>query len=346
MNGKFNHYRSLWTGSSITLLVLLLPILIPSNYILSIMIMIGFYTIVCTGLTLLMGQAGQISLGHAAFYGIGGYTSAIVSTTLGWSPWLGILIGMIVSAIIALIIGTPTLKLKGNYLALATLGFGVIIFVFFKELKGLTGGLNGFYGIPYLNLFGYYLDSDFGFYYLIWLVAILGIVFASNMIRSRVGRALKAVHDSEIAANTLGINAQKYKLQVFVISAVYASVSGSLYAHYVTFINPELYDVMPSITYLIMVVIGGAATVWGGAVGAAIYVILGELLKEIIPYFTDTTGEYQIVFFGILLILILIYMPNGVAPILSKGWQIVSRQKHAVSTTSLKKTEVAGGDGS
>jgi branched-chain amino acid transport system permease protein len=308
--------------------------------------MIGFYTIVCTGLTLLMGQAGQISLGHAAFYGIGGYTSAIVSTTLGWSPWLGILLGMIVSAIIALIIGTPTLKLKGNYLALATLGFGVIVFVFFKELKGLTGGLNGFYGIPYLNLFGYRLDSDFGFYYLVWLVAILGMVFADNMIRSRVGRALKAVHDSEIAANTLGINAQKYKLQVFVISAIYASVSGSLYAHYVTFINPELYDVMPSITYLIMVVIGGAATVWGGAVGAAIYVILGELLKEIIPYFTDTTGEYQIVFFGILLILILIYMPNGLAPILIKGWQILSRQKRTVSTTGIKNTEVAGGDGS
>jgi branched-chain amino acid transport system permease protein len=342
---RFRLHSNLLTLFIFALVLLLLPFIFSSNYILSILIMIGFYTIVCTGLTLLMGYAGQISLGHAAFYGIGGYTSAIVSATLGLSPWIGIVAGMIVSAIIALIIGTPTLKLKGNYLALATLGFGVIVFVFFKELKGLTGGLNGFFGIPSINFFGLTIDSDFKFYYLIWIVAILGILFAGNVIRSRVGRALKAVNDSETAANALGINAHKYKLQVFVLSAVYASVSGSLYAHYVTFINPNLYDVMPSITFLIMVVIGGTATIWGGVIGATIYVVLGELLKEVVPYFTDTTGEYQIVFFGILLVAILIYMPNGVGPMLEKVFNTMRKRRAGFKKNAVNSMEQTGSMG-
>ena len=175
-------------------------------------------------------------------------------------------------------------------------------------------------------------------------MAVLGILFAGNIVRSRVGRALKAVNDSETAANALGINAQKYKLQVFVLSAVYASVSGSLYAHYITFINPDLYDVMPSITLLIMVVIGGTATIWGGVVGAAIYVILGEILKEVIPFFTDTTGEYQIVFFGLLLVVILIYMPNGIVPIFEKGFRALRKRKPNPAGVGVNQSGSIGGD--
>lgn len=311
--------RSLKGPLLLCLILVLIPVLIPSNYILSVCIMVGFYTLVCTGLSMLMGYAGQISLGHAAFYGIGAYTSAILSAHAGLSPWLSILFGMILSAMIALIIGIPTLKLKEHYLALATLGFGVIVFVFFKELKSLTGGMNGFFGIPSLDLFGFTLDSDLRFYYLVWFFAMLGIFFARNIVASRVGRALQAVNNSETAANAIGIHAQKYKLQIFVLSAVYASVAGSLYAHYVTFINPELFHIMPSIHFLIMVVIGGSGMIWGGMIGAAVFVILGEILKEILPYFTDATGEFQTVIFGLLLVVILIYMPRGLGPMLKKG---------------------------
>ncbi|HET7627626.1 MAG TPA: branched-chain amino acid ABC transporter permease [Bacillales bacterium] len=334
-----NIYNRSLTGPLLVCLFLaLLPVGFPSNYILSILIIVAFYTIVGTGLTLLMGYAGQISLGHAAFYGIGSYTSAILSAHAGLSPWLAMLAGMVLSALVAFIVGIPTLKLKEHYLALATLGFGVIVFVFFKELDGLTGGLNGFFGIPSISLFGFPFDNDFRFYYLIWTLAMLGIIFARNVVQSRVGRALQAVKDSETAANSLGVPAQKYKLQIFVLSAVYASVAGSLYAHYVSFINPELFNVKTSLDFLIMVVIGGSGMVWGGVIGAAVFVILGEILKEILPYFTDASGEFQIVLFGVLLVVILIYMPRGLGPM------VVQTAKNRLRFGKRKAAAASGGD--
>ncbi|MED0715737.1 branched-chain amino acid ABC transporter permease [Aeribacillus composti] len=295
--------------------IMLLPFIFQSNnYILSTFIMIGFYSLVTTGLTLLIGYAGQISLGHAAFYGIGAYTSAYFTATLQMPSWVGILVGAIIASLVSLIIGIPVFKLKGHYLALATLGFGVIIFTFFKEWKTITGGLNGFFGIPPLSLFGISFSTDFQFYFLIWIFVFLGIFFARNIVQSRVGRALMSIHGSEIASEAIGININKYKLQIFVLSAVYASIAGSLYAHYVTFINPQLFEMMTSIYFLIMVVIGGIGNIWGGLIGAAIYVFLGELLKDIVPkIIPNASGEFEIVFFGVLLVVILIYMPNGIS---------------------------------
>lgn len=285
---------------------------ISNSFFLSMMILIGLYALVGTGLTMLMGYAGQISLGHAAFYGLGAYSTAIITGTYGLPSILGILVGAIVAGMVAFIIGQPTLKLKENYLALATLGFGIIIFTVFKELKGLTGGLNGFFGIPPFELFGLRLDTDSKFYAMTWIIVFLGVLFSKNIIHSRVGRALRSIHGSEIAASSLGVNIQKYKLQVFVLSAIYAAVAGSLYAHYVTFINPNLFTAMESINFLIIVVIGGSASIWGGVIGAAIYVFLSEWLKDIIPQiFPNVGGEFQIIFFGLLIVLLLIFMPKG-----------------------------------
>lgn len=329
-------YNRHYGGLFLFIAALVVVPFVANSFLLTVLILVGLYGIVTTGLTMLMGYAGQISLGHAAFYGIGAYASAVMTGTYGMPGIVGILVGVAFAGTVAVLIGIPTLKLKENYLALATLGFGIIIFTFFKELKEITGGLNGFFGIPSFNLFGFAFDTDLKFYFLIWALLIVGILFSKNIIDSRVGRALRSIHGSDVAANSIGVNIQQYKLKVFVLSAVYASVAGSLYAHYVTFINPNLFTAMESITFLIMVVIGGSANIWGGMIGAIVYVLLNELLKEVVPmFFPNVGGEFQIVFFGILLVAILIYMPQGLAPTLGKVWRRLAGRKN-------KKAAVTG----
>lgn len=325
-------------------LILLLPLFITSNYVLSMLILIGLYALVCNGLTLLMGFAGQISLGHAAFYGIGAYLSAILSATYDISPWIAMIIGALVASVIAFIVGIPTFKLNGHYLALATLGFGIIVYTAFKELSQWTGGLNGFFGIPSLSFLGIELNNDFRYYYLVWLFVMIGLLFSRNVLRSRVGRALRSIEGSEAAADAIGINIMKYKLQVFVLSAIFASFSGSLYAHYVTFINPNLFEAMTSIHFLIMVVIGGAGSIWGSVIGAGAFVILGEGLKSVVPIiFPNAGGEFEIVFFGILLVVVLIFMPKGLSQLLTRG---SIQNQYAVSSipSSDSKSLESGGD--
>jgi len=293
--------------------------------------MIGFYALICIGLTMLTGYAGQISLGHAAFYGIGAYTSAYLTATHGLSPWLAIIIGAILSALIALLIGIPTFKLKGYYLALATLGFGIIVFTAFKELSSITGGSNGFFGIPSISLFGFEFVTEQSYFYLIWTVVFIALIFSRNIIHSRIGRGLRSIEGSEIAADAVGVNLMKYKLQIFVVSAIFTSIAGSLLAHYVSFINPDLFTANTSIYLLIMVIIGGMSSIWGAVVGAAMYVLIKELLKHYIPVLLPNVGgEFEIVFFGLLLVLTLIYMPNGLVPQLEK---IVAKFKKKKNTT-------------
>jgi branched-chain amino acid transport system permease protein len=317
-------------------ILFLMPVFISSNYIFTILIMIGFYALVCNGMTMLTGFAGQISMGQAAFYGIGAYTSAILSGTYGLSPWAGLIAGMILAGLVAFIVGIPTFKLQGHYLALATLGFGIIVYTGFKEMGTLTGGSNGFFGIPAINLFGFEFNNDVRYFYLVWAFVIMGIIFSRNVIHSRIGRALRSIEGSEIASDAVGVNIMNYKLQVFVLSAMFASLSGSFYAHYVSFINPELFGAMTSIYFLLMVVIGGSGSIWGSIVGAATYVLLGELLKHFIPMFLPSAGgEFEIVFFGILLVVTLIYMPKGLFPQFKKLFGRFQKKKDKVQTPLL-----------
>jgi len=327
------------------ILIAVLPVVIPSSYILTIFIMVGIYALVCNGMTMLIGYAGQISLGHAAFYGIGAYSSAIISATYGLSPWFGMIVGMIIAGIIAIIVGIPTFKLKGHYLALATLGFGIIVFTLFKEFRELTGGSNGFFGIPSINLFGFEFNSDLRYFYLVWVFVFIGIIFSRNIIHSRIGRALRSIEGSEIASDAVGVNIMKYKLQVFVLSAMFASLAGSLLAHYVSFINPDLFGAMTSIYFLIMVIIGGSKSIWGSVIGAATYVLLGELLKHFMPILLPNKGgEFEIVFFGILLVVTLIYMPNGLSPQLEKIFSKFQKKKVTIETPlQINKKQIASG---
>ena len=267
------------------------------------MVVVGFYSLIVIGLGMVMGYAGQISLGHAAFYGLGAYTSGVLCTKYHLNPWLAILCGIILTGTIAYIIGVPSLKLKGHYLAMATLGFGEIVYIIFNELSCLTGGPSGMTGIPYLSIGGFSLDTDFRFYCLLWIVILIFIILSLNIVNSRIGRALRAIHGNETAARCMGINVPKYKVQIFVLSAIMASLAGSFYAHFVTFISPSSFGFMQSIMLATMVVIGGMSEIWGACLGAIILTILPEYLHIF--------HDYEILIFGIILMIIMILMPKG-----------------------------------
>jgi len=399
------------------------------NYYLTVLIYVGINTILAVGLNLLMGYAGQVSLGHAAFYGLGAYASAILTTrgipantvapaavviaimastaaiisilraesgrlvfaagvftlsgvsalyvglahplpyvllVAGWiaasyacrmsavklavcyaigiavgfvalsllgratgglSPWYAMAAGVIFTCLIAYLIGSQALKLHGYYLAMATLGFGVIIVIILVQWEPMTGGTSGIYGIPSLQLGKLALDNDIRVFYLVWALVAVVIALSANIVNSRIGRAFRAVHGSEMAAASLGVDTTRYKVQVFVLSAALASIAGSIYAHYVTFISPEPFGFKFSIELVVMVVIGGLASIWGAVFGAATITILGEVLrglgttqtlgaeKGIFALLRDKLGaspsDFDVIIFGLILMLIMIYMPDG-----------------------------------
>jgi len=286
-------------------IILIFPLLPLNVYYLSIMIFIGINAIITTGLCMLMGYAGQISLGHAAFYGLGAYSSGILTTRLGLNPWSAMVIAAMLTAAVAFVVGMPTLKLRGHYLAMATLGFGEIVYIAFNELVNLTGGPSGFGDIPIIRFFGLSLDSDFSYYFFVWTVAWLIFLFSMNIIHSRVGRALRSIHGSETAANAMGVNVSRFKLQIFVLSAVYASLAGSLYAHFITFLSPGTFGLMFSILLVTMVVVGGMHSLWGALVGAAILTFLPEYLRVF--------KDYDVLIYGAVLLLMVIFLPRGLA---------------------------------
>ena len=283
--------------------LILFPLMVRNKYYISVMVVVGFNVLIVIGLGMLMGYAGQISLGHAAFYGLGAYTSGSLCTKFHFNPWLALLCGIIVTAGIAYLIGVPSLKLKGHYLAMATLGFGEIVFIVFNELSVLTGGPSGMTSIPRLSLFGLALNTDLRFYCFVWIIVLVSIIISINIVNSRVGRALLAIHGNESAALAVGVNVASYKVQVFVLSAVFASIAGSLYAHFVTFISPSSFGFMQSIMLVTMVVIGGMSDIWGACLGALIITILPEYLHVF--------HDYEILIFGITLMIIMILMPKG-----------------------------------
>ncbi|HLC27446.1 MAG TPA: branched-chain amino acid ABC transporter permease, partial [bacterium] len=211
-----------------------LPVLLPSNYYLGIMIFIGLNALAAMGLCLLMGYAGQISLGHAAFFGLGAYTSGILSASYGLSPWLSMAIAVPATAGLAFALGVPILRLQGYYLAVATLGMGIIVYLVFMNWTSLTGGPSGLSSIPYLTLGPFTFNRDLKVYYLVWAMVFLALAGGRNIVNSRVGRALRSIHSSEIAAQAMGINTSRYKVKVFALSAGYAALAGGLYAHYLT----------------------------------------------------------------------------------------------------------------
>ena len=292
--------------------VALLPILFPDNYFVIVVgASAGLHVILAVGLNLLMGYAGQISLGHAAFFGMGAYASAILTTRFGWPSLLALAAGLVATGAIAWLLARPILRLRGHYLAMATLGFGIIVHVIMVQATRWTGGPDGLAGIPPLNLFGWSVEGDLQWYGVIMAAMLLALWLALNLVDSQAGRALRAVHGSEFAAQMMGVDTGRAKTQVFVVSALFAAFAGSLFAHQQAFVSPDSFNLTISVELVTMVVLGGMASTFGAACGA----IALTLLQQGLVVFED----YEMLIHGALLMAVMIFLPQGLFVGLSQG---------------------------
>jgi branched-chain amino acid transport system permease protein len=292
-----------------SLVMLAFPLVVTDRYYLSVLAFMATQLMTVVGLNLLMGQAGQISLGHAAFVGLGAYGAAILTTRYGMDPWLAMGLAAVLAGAVAAVIGGPTLRLKGHYLAMATLAFGEIVWILLIQLKGITSGTDGIIGIPSLSLG----PLDFGeprlYHVLAWGVALVLLRIALNLTRSRPGRALRALHWAEVAAGASGVDTARQKVKIFVLSAVFASLAGSFYAYNVLFISPDSFSLNYSVLLVTSVVIGGLGSVWGAVWGTFVLALLPEVLKQAGD---GAYQDYTNLIFGLLLIVIMIFLPGGI----------------------------------
>ncbi len=284
---------------------LVIYVLIRGGYLMTVMQIAAIYTIFVIGLNIFMGYAGQVSFGHSAFAAVSGYTSAVLTATYGWGPLPAAMLGLAGVLVCALIIGYPTLRLRGHYLAMATLAIGLIAYDVAVEWGSVTQGYMGISGIPPLGIGRWTVTSDRGVLVLLIVIAALGALAAASIRHSRLGRAFVAIAGSENAARALGIDVAHYKLAAFMISAFYAGIAGSLFVHAVGFVSPEVFGLHMVVLAFTMLYIGGIGTFTGPALGALIVTLLPETFRKF--------NEYQDLAYGAVLILILIYAPGGIA---------------------------------
>lgn len=314
-------------------LVVSVPLVVDDKYVLRILTFVGINLIMVAGLSLLFGYAGQISLGHAAFYGLGAYTSGFLAKA--GVPWvLALIAGVLAAALGGLLLALPSLRLKGHYLAMATLGFGEIMLFLFTETESITGGSNGLRGIPAAGVGSFIADTPVARYMLVWAVVIVVLVLAGNVVRHRPGRALRAIHGSETGAQACGIDTVRIKIQVFVISAGLGGLAGVLYAQYVGFVSPSTFTLHYSLILVTMVALGGMGSLAGAVAGTVLLTLL-PYADAIIPGLPRAAVEFlqdwESDIHGVVLILVMLFMPGGLA-----GWARslltrVSRRQRPVS---------------
>jgi ABC-type branched-subunit amino acid transport system ATPase component/ABC-type branched-subunit amino acid transport system permease subunit len=313
------------------LLLLVAPVVAPPFWV-TLLNYIGLYSIVALGLVLLTGVAGQTSFGQAAFVGIGAYTTAYLSLNFpAISPWLNLGIGALLTVAIALCLGFITLRMRGHYLPLATIAWGISLYYIFGNLEFL-GGHTGLAGIPALSLFGLQLRAERYFYYLIWSVALVALWTTHNLLDSRPGRAVRALRGGLDMVEAFGVDASRLKIVVFVYAALLACVSGWLYAHLQRFVNPTPFGLNQGIEYLFMAVVGGAGSVWGAVVGATVITLLKQELQDWLPRLLGRAGNFEVVVFGILMVVLLQRTRDGVWPWLAR--LVPARTPSAVPTAS------------
>lgn len=284
------------------LLVACLPLFLD-DFLLTICVFIGINVIIIFGLSLLMGYAGQISLGHAGLYGLGAYTSALMAIKLHWNPFFTVVIGAIAAGVVAYLVGLPALRLHGHYLAMATLGAGIIIQILFVELAGITGGPGGVSAIPPFNIGKFVFDTNVSFFYVVLVAVILTMIVSLNVVRSQKGRALRAMHQNETAAATIGIDVERQKIFIFILSGVFAGLAGGIYAHYISYIAPDNFGIAMSISLVTMVVIGGSENLLAAALGAVLVTIISEYFRQY--------QDWSLFFFGATLVMVMVLAPRG-----------------------------------
>lgn len=298
------------TGGLVALVAIIavLPLFLTNPFYYDVAIQIGLSAIICVGLNLLTGYAGQISLGHAGFVGLGAYSSAIATATYGWPSIAGLALGVVLVGVLSFVVARPILKLKGHYLAMATLGLGIIISIVLSQELELTGGPDGM-PVPSFTIFGWEVEGEQQWYWLVGGLLVAAVWLSLNLIDSPVGRALRALHGSEVAAQISGIDTTRFKVLIFVVSALFASVAGGLFAHYNNFITPDESGFLRSIELITMVVLGGMASTYGAVLGAAILTLL--------PQFLAVFHDYEMLIFGSVLMGTMIFMPKGLLPTLT-----------------------------
>jgi len=281
------------------------------EYLLHILVITGIYIILTLSLNLVIGYTGLASLGHIAFACVGAYTSSLLALNCGISPWLGLVAGVCVAAVLGVVVGFPSLRLKGDYLALATFGLGVIVYSVAKNWVSVTRGPMGLPGIPGFSLFGFELSAAWSYLILVVSFVLLTLFVIKRVVNSPFGRVLRGIREDEVAALAMGKNTNNYKILVFVIGAIFAGIAGSLYAHYITFIDPSSFTVTESITILLMVVFGGMGSLSGSFVGAAVLVILPELLRFLgMP--SSVAAPLRQMIYGLLLVVLMLKRPQGI----------------------------------
>ncbi|MGE5623575.1 MAG: branched-chain amino acid ABC transporter permease [Methanocella sp.] len=302
--------------------LLALP-LVLEQYAIHILVLTGIYIILSVGLSLVSGFAGQLSLGQAAFYAVGAYTAALLAVNFGAPFWVGAIAATIMAALVGILLGLPTLRLSGVYLTVATVGFGEIVRMILMNWVSLTRGPMGIRGIPPAAFGSLVLAAPAQFYYLVVFSAALALFIAYRIIHSRVGRAFVAIADKEIAAQTVGINPTFYKTLAFVLSAAFAGFAGSLYAHYIGYLHPDAFTQAESVLAVTIIVIGGVRSL-GGIVGAALILVPAmEYLRAF--------SEYRLIVYAALLILSLIFMPDGIGGVTQ--WLLDRRKARRLAAT-------------
>ena len=304
-------------------LLLAIPLVWSDPHFHHLMVLSGIHAILALGLSLFLGYAGQISLGHAAFFGIGAYTTAFLATRYGLSPALALGASALLSSLFAYLIGKPILRLKGYFLALATLGFGEIFLVVVREAPDLTGGVIGIFGVPWFSAGGFSFDTYLRQYYLVWGILVGLLLFSKNLVRSKMGRALLAVASSEDAAGAAGIDVARVKLGAFVLGAAFAGIAGNLFACTLSTANPQSFGLNLSVLVVMMVILGGMGNLYGPIAGAIFLTWLTDALSGY--------QEYSLPVFGIILILLLIFFPEGV------GTRLGFRLVYLISYWAKKK---------
>lgn len=305
------------------LALVLLPLVTVASgraYVVYLYDLVMVYVIVALGLNILTGFTGQISIGHAGFMAIGAYASAILTGRLGLPFALAMPLSALLAAVVGLGLGVPALRLHGHYLAIATLGFGVAVSQLSAVWEGLTGGYQGM-KVPVASLLGFRFNTDLRYYYLALVVTWLMLAAAQNLLRTRPGRALKAVRDSEVAAQAMGVNLAKYKTASFAISAFYAGIAGSLYAHLVKFVSPFDFNLGVSLTLLAAIVVGGLGSVPGS--------VLGAIFMTLLPHAFSRVRNLPLVLTGVCLILVVLFLPHGLVSLTWRLRQAASSMRRA-----------------
>jgi branched-chain amino acid transport system permease protein len=316
------------------LILAVLPLIVSGSYWLQVFVLGEFLALIVMSLFLLSGLSGQISLGHAGFYAIGAYTSAILCTRLGISPWITIFIGAIAAGIVGLIIGYPSLRLRGPYFIISTVGFCEIVYLTVLNWTDLTRGPMGITGIPPLTsikLGGLVIDfsQKITFYYLLIVVIAIASFLVYNLVNSRTGNALKAIRDDDIAASCMGINLAYYKVLAFVISAMLAGLAGGLYAHFMRFVSPETFTLGESINYLVLLLVGGSASLLSAFLGGIGMSTLLESMRFL--------SGYRLIVYGVILVLVILFMPSGLAGLIHKAAAAIKKKAGDFKVKKNKK---------